>query len=774
MSTKRSCPINTMIKRPKKRRLTPIGCAQSALILLIISLFCLAAFKAILYLIEINHAGWQIPQTSGLRFLFMSFITMVVAGLGLITALLVNLRQLARINREKEDMIGNLDARTAAVATTMDGIAITDKDGVLRYANHAFAQYHGYDSEDDLIGRPWCCVYDEHECERIRRDILPLLETQPYWRGFCTGRKKDGSVFHQDISMTRADDGGLVWAERDMTDLDRFIELSDQRLAAIEAAADGIAIVDEDHKLTYMNKAMMSIYGLTEDTINNYMGRHWSHLYTKKGRKYIEDYVVEYAERHGQWNGEAPIMLQTRKDIIYAELSLKKLLQGGFIGTARDITDRKNSEAEREDLQKQFFQAQKMEAIGRMAGGMAHDFNNILASMIGYSEFLIEDIDPKTQQHEFARSIMNGAQQAKQLIEQILIFSRKQEASRKPVDLCDIVYDTCAMLRSSLPESINLKTSVIADAALVDANRTQITQSLINLCVNAKDAMDDKGSLAIDVTYCYADDIPYQDMLADSLPPADKTNTVAFENDKNTTIAKVGSFKKGQDYICASVSDDGPGIPLIIMEHIFEPFFTTKEIGKGTGLGLSSVHGIITGHQGAIVVHSREPSNEEPENRDSGTKFELYFPVSQNSAASRSAQQYIVQTYAGSGHILLVEDQNHVRDMLTHMLQRFGYNVTACSSALEAIDTLREAPESFNLVLTDHSMPVMTGADMAKQINIEWPDLPVILVSGHGRKKLESLMEEYTNIKCYLRKPLDSQSLSRALRDALSDQEKAA
>ncbi len=697
--------------------------------------------------------------------LLFAILSMTIAGLGLIILFILKLKKLERLNAEKQKIMGLLEPRSAAIEASMDGIAIMDAEGDIRYANKSLADGHAYERPEDLVGCSWTVLYTSEQKKWFEQDVFPILEEEGQWHGHCRGLRQDLTEYYQDISISKVADGGMVFVARDYTEFLESTALSNRRLAAIEAARDGIALMDPDGKLTYLNKSFQDLHGIEEDALHGYLGCFWENLHQGEGQENIIETVIPTLQKEGYWRGMASI--EREGGTIHTEIAITKLSDGGLVATLRDITDRLKADDEKEELQKQFYQAQKMEAIGRLAGGIAHDFNNILASMMGYTEFLLEDLTDQPKQQKFAHQIMRGGMQAKHLVEQILSFSRRQESARISLDLIETVHETVAMLRSTLPATVSLKTDINLDDAYIEANQTQISQTLMNLCVNAVDAMDDEhGALNICIDRMSAGKTIHSEMLADEIPAAEASPLVRLKDtdSKNCTVLELGTLARDQDYICLSVSDTGIGMPHELMEHIFEPFFTTKSVDKGTGLGLASVHGVMAGHQGAMVVESTV---------EEGTVFRLYFPASDAETSALSVDEG-GSAKKGTGRILIVDDEEMVREMLLQRLHRLGYEAFACEAGDEAIDHLRENPGHYDLILSDHMMPRMTGLEMASHIHGDFPDLPIIILSGYSKKKLEDEMEKNSSIRAILKKPADVQTLLNTINAVLGAKRAAA
>lgn len=539
----------------------------------------------------------------------------------------------------------------------------------------------------------------------------------------------------------------------------KTLRLLEHRLLAMEATFDGIGIIDQDGILSYMNKALMDIHAIDPDKKTEFIGQSWENLYTEKGQETIRNDVLPHVREHGYWQGTSPILRQDGAQAV-VELSLTRVPDGGYVGTARDITKKLEAEKEKEELQGQFYQAQKMEAIGRLAGGVAHDFNNILAAINGYAEFLTEDLDADSKQHQFAQNILLAGKQARSLVDQILAFSRREDKDVAPLDIVQPIEESLAMLKGSLPKTIDVQADIQIPSAVVRGNSTQISQVIMNLCVNAQDAIGKAhGKLKIALKPVDPSQYAGFDSLLDDLPDPGEVPPLRFVDPApDRTQLYLGALSKNASYVCLSVEDTGSGMSRVIMERIFEPFFTTKPVDKGTGLGLSTVHGVVTAHRAAIIIDST---------LEKGTRFEILFPLSEEDAQEGDIAEDEVEN-VGGGHVLLVEDQEVVLDMMINMLQRMGLRVTCCSSGLEALDIVRENPKKFDLVITDHNMPKMTGLEFVCQVGIDFPDIPFIMVSGYSDQELRPIMEDQESIKAILRKPVSRQVILQEIKSILS------
>ncbi|MCB1531603.1 MAG: response regulator [Alphaproteobacteria bacterium] len=540
------------------------------------------------------------------------------------------------------------------------------------------------------------------------------------------------------------------------------LKLLQDRFVAMESSSDGIGIVDQSGNLTYMNAALMKLHGLTADDKHQYINQDWTSLYTEKGRQDIANGVMPILRETGFWRGEKNIK-RIDGDVILAELSLTALPDGGFIGTARDISEKSKIQKEKDDLQSQFYQAQKMEAIGRLAGGIAHDFNNILAAMNGYAEFLIDDLQEGTPQYKFAQNILQAGKKARNLVDQILAFSRVKESRIAGMDLLSSVREVLSMIDASFAKTIEIKTNIDIEHAPIKGNETQISQVLMNLCVNAKDAMDERhGVLSIDLDRVNANEyLPYE-IVSEKMLAEDALAPVRIHNfEEGHTRLTLNSIVQDQSYIRLRISDTGTGMSREVMEHVFEPFFTTKPVDKGTGLGLSTVHGVVIAHNAAMIVESE---------LDKGTSFEILFPEAERVEAAATESES-VSVDLNEYNVLLVEDQEEVCEMMLAMLSRMGIKADVARNGMEALEAIQESLEDYDLILTDQNMPKMTGLELIEQAQPDFPNLPFVLISGYSEAKLKGIMDTHPSVKAVLRKPVSQTKLKAHLTEVLGRSE---
>ncbi len=403
----------------------------------------------------------------------------------------------------------------------------------------------------------------------------------------------------------------------------------------------------------------------------------------------------------------------------------------GYVGSITDVTEQKRAEEEKDRLEAQLRQSQKMESLGVLAGGIAHDFNNILGAIIGSAELAIDKVDADSRVHRNLERILSGANRAKELVGQILAFSRQQPATGGPSDLAAVAKEAMTLARASIPTTIDLVAEIDESCPPVPADSTQLHQIIMNLCTNAYHAIG-KGGGTIRVG----------------------VGQVSFENG--------GELPPGLGpgtYVCLSVSDTGCGMDEETKARIFDPFFTTKGVGEGTGLGLSVVHGIVTKAGGAITVDSAVGR---------GTTFRIFLPpcTSCEEGEQEDTDQAIE---SGGARVLLVDDEPELLATAREILEELGYSVTAFSSSREALEEFRRRPESFDVVVSDQTMPELTGADLFREMAAARSDLRFVVATGFS-DTLSPAAARAMGMAGYIPKPYRARDLAKALARALSPQ----
>ncbi|MFO7885579.1 MAG: response regulator, partial [Desulfobacteraceae bacterium] len=399
-----------------------------------------------------------------------------------------------------------------------------------------------------------------------------------------------------------------------------------------------------------------------------------------------------------------------------------------LIGIGQDITERKQAEAEREKLQEHLIQTQKIESIGSLAGGIAHDFNNILFPIVGLSEMMLGDFPSDTLEYHNLHEIYTAGTRGRELVQQILSFSRQSEHHKIPVHIQKILKEVLKLCRVTIPADITITKDILTNCKPVMADPTQIHQIAMNLITNAYHAVESTGGT-----------ITVQLKETDFLSKDDPT--------LNMTSGR---------YAVLSISDTGTGIDPAVINKIFDPYFTTKEKGKGTGLGLATVYGIIKAHGGDIKVHSEVGR---------GSSFHVYLPLMEKTQESEPEKEMIPHP-TGTEHILLVDDEAPIVYLQKQMLERLGYRVTSFTSSVDALAAFRTDPSCFDLIITDMNMPNLNGMQLAEELAAIRSDIPVIICTGFS-ERINKEKSGAIGIKGFLMKPVDRSKMAEMVRKVL-------
>jgi signal transduction histidine kinase/ActR/RegA family two-component response regulator len=405
-----------------------------------------------------------------------------------------------------------------------------------------------------------------------------------------------------------------------------------------------------------------------------------------------------------------------------------KQLLNANIDLKKEIEIRKKFERERAEMEKKLFQLQKIETIGTLAGGIAHDFNNILTPILGYTDMAREELPEESNLRFDLEQINNAALRGKNLVQQILTFSREVDFEKKPIQLQPVVAEALNLLRASLPASVEIKQNLDSKIGTVLADPTHIHQIVMNLCTNANHAMIETGGI-LEV----------------------KLEAVSVDQ---KTVEKIPNLKKG-DYIRLSISDTGHGMDIKTKERIFEPFFTRKEVGSGSGLGLSVVHGIVNNYGGAIFVDSTPGS---------GTTFAIYLP--KHGGDPLDSHKSVKKLVKGDEHILFVDDEPEITFMGKKMLEKLGYKVSIKSDSLSALEEIKKYPKKYSLLITDQKMPKMQGTELASRMKEISPRLKVIIITGYSDNLSEEVLSK-NGISEVIFKPMVLDDFSKVVRIVL-------
>ncbi|MBU4261988.1 MAG: cache domain-containing protein [Proteobacteria bacterium] len=538
-----------------------------------------------------------------------------------------------------------------------------------------------------------------------------------------TYQRHDGATFEAEVSLSVIEFADTAYVQaiiRDIAERKQAEKQLARQASAIEQAAEEIIITDSKGIIEYANPAFEEISGYSRAEA---IGKTLSFLESKK-----EDYA--YTEmwaviRAGEvWRGR----LTTRKKdggLAEADATVSPIFNPagnrmGYVLVKRDVTEQIKVEA-------MFRQSQKMEAIGTLAGGIAHDFNNILSAIFGFAEIAKLETKETSGAHRCLVKILEAAGRARDLVKQILTFSRQTDIKPRPIQPKIIVKETLKLLEASLPSTIEIRSNLQANEAVM-ADPTSIHQIIMNLCTNAGHAMRKSGGI-LDISLL----------------------SVELDHD----FARVHPEIKPGPFLRLTVSDTGHGMSHDVKERIFDPFFTTKGEGEGTGMGLSVVHGIVRSLGGTIAVHS-EP--------DKGSTFSIYLPIHSRQQVKKEEQEEIIPR--GKEHIVFVDDEEFIVDIAQQMLEMLGYRVVGKTDSREAFAYFKEHADEVDLVITDFTMPHMTGIDLAKEIRKIRPELPILLCTGYNTGFSEAELKE-TGINAFILKPVVRKELAGVVRKVL-------
>jgi len=551
------------------------------------------------------------------------------------------------------------------------------------------------------------------------------------------------------VSAKLADLGAAV-RERE-THLKREVETNARILAAIDLAKDLITVSDRHRNIIHTNKSALKSLGLPVDSIEAVRGQGWRNFQDKSFANRIMG-LLDLVDREGFTEGELEWVRPDNGQTLNFMCRMGRLPDGGYILVWTDITEKTRLEADRQRNEQRAAQASKMEALGHLAGGVAHDFNNLLGAILGFAQFMVQDTEPGSQLRHFANRIVTAGNRGKSLIQQIMTFSRRGMFEPTPVQLEESITETCDLLRATLPSTTRLTFRTPGYPVTVCADKGQLSQVLINLCINANDALGDQaGEIVVELAPL---DRTRPELARLSAPSASPTSgAVEFWTGQPGESWIVAGTLPETASASIRVTDEGPGIPPDILGQLFDPFFTTKEKGRGTGLGLAVVHSIVCEHGGGIVVHTR---------RGLGTRFEVILPevAAQDHTADTALHARLGE--ATKATILIVDDDADFCQMLETALSRAGHEVVSTNAPLEALAAIEDDPWQWDIVITDQTMPNLKGADLIRKIKALRPTMLCILCSGYSSHIRESEAIE-AGASAFLSKPIDFTLLFRQI-----------
>ena len=652
-----------------------------------------------------------------------------------------SLEENKRLNRELEHQIETLrkseERFRSLVNASYDAIVIADAQGNILSVNGATEKMFGY-GEKELEGKPLTILMPERyrESHRLGMKNFVASDLAPHTgKAFeFAGRRKDGSEFPLELNVSiwvsegEVNFGAVIRDVTERTRLETETFNAQQRFKTLVDSLDALVYVAdfETHELLFVNRYGREIWGEIAGQIC------WQALQTGQTGPCAFCTNDRLLDKAGRPTGVHVWEFQNTTNNQWYECRDQAIewTDGRYVRmeVATNITARKRADQEKAELETQIRTTQKMEAIGTLAGGIAHDFNNILVPIIAYTDMVMATEVPGSANWQNLQEVYKAANRAKELVKQILTFSREREHEICPVQIVPVVKESLKLLKASLPSTIEITQRLEAEGVTILADPTQIHQIVMNLCTNAYHAMRDKGGV-MEVTLSQVT-IGSRDSLDRRLLPG--------------------------SYLVLTVSDTGLGMDQATMERIFDPYFTTRKHGEGTGLGLAVVLGIVKKYGGDIRVYS-EPGQ--------GASFQVYFPVLGKVEEGLSS---ILSTapVTGDERLLLVDDEPQIVDSMQKMLEFHGYHVTTKTSSVEALEVFRLGPESFDLVITDQTMPYMTGDQLVLELKKIRPDIPVVLCTGFSLV-MDEAKAKALGIDAFLLKPVLRKEMSETIRRVL-------
>ena len=657
---------------------------------------------------------------------------------------MLELEREIRVRRETEETLRAREQKYRMLTdNTLDVIWAMNLNLVFTYVNPAIERLLGY-SPEEWVGSVLSDHCDEENFARISRIVADEMAKGPKGSGVILetvllNKKREPVPFEIHGRVTHDEKGepvALQGISRDITIRKRQEENLHQVNALLDSIVENIPDMiflkdAEELRFIRFNRAGENLLGYArEDLIgkNDYdlVPKELADSLMKNDREILRGKAIVDIPSESLLNrNKEERILHTKKVPILDENGKPEYL----LGISEDITEMKLAEKNRHKLAAQLLQAQKLESIGTLASGIAHDFNNILTSIIGFTEIVLDGVEKDSIAESNLQEVYKAGLRAKDLVRQILAFARQSDEQRKPIYAKPIVKEVLSFLRSSIPSTIEIKQHITSDASIM-GDPTQLHQVIMNLCTNAAHAMEEKGGIL---------EIGLEDIRIDSYdkPP--------------------GLGLRSGDYLKLSISDTGSGIPPDVIGSIFEPYYTTKEPGEGTGMGLALVHGIVESYGGRIEVKTEVGK---------GSVFSIYLPVT-----GKDEHQHLYEPEAlptGEERILFVDDEAPIAKMGGQILEKLGYAVSIRVSSVEALELFRSKPNDFDLVITDMTMPNMTGDQLVAELMAIRPDIPVILCTGYSKKISDKSAAEI-GIKAFAYKPIVKADLAKTIRKVLDE-----
>ncbi len=603
------------------------------------------------------------------------------------------------------------------IESTSDAIVFSDQLGNITLWNNGAKKIFGYQT-NEIIGKPISKIIQKGFYKQHRNGIHRFLITNKQ-KHICKtieseGLKKDGSPFPVEIALSTWGEKQEIFFGAIIRDIsirkqaEKALHESEKKFRMlIEQSYNAIYLLYKD-KFEIINSRFFKLFGYTLEECQD-KNFNFRQLVAPKSLQLLEN-RIKRKQRGEQLEPVYEFTAINKNGMeIECEVSISYIdyKDGTAVqGIIRDITKRFKIEKEKQNLQEQLIQAQKMEAIGTLAGGIAHDFNNLLGVIMGYTELTINNTSIPENIKKNLHHVMKASERAREMVKQILTFSRKSNENMEPINIGKIIEETTTFLRSAIPSTIEIISIIEDDLGLIFGNATQINQILMNLSTNGAHAMKEKGGVL---------KIILKEFILD------KGRSKTFDLDPGR-------------YLQLIISDTGSGMNKELINHIFEPFFTTKKSGEGTGLGLSVVYGIVKNHNGKIKIDS-EPGK--------GTTFNVYLPVIEHINIEETDADRVYAPIGNNEMVLFVDDEISISELATQMLKSLGYLVESRTSSIEALEAFKADPDKFDLIITDMTMPNMTGIKLASEIRKIKPAIPIILCTGFSSTVNKNNFRDY-------------------------------
>jgi len=648
-----------------------------------------------------------------------------------IKGIIVSSRDITEHKRAEEALEASEQRYRTLIETSPECIFLSDMNGIIVMANQQAVRLHGYNTKDEMVGKSVLDFVTPEEHELAVEKLRELAVTGSFRSKEFTIVREDGTTFSGEVSASCIFDQngkpvGIIGVEKDISERKRAEEVlkasENKYKTLVENIPQKVFLKDKNSlyiscNKNYANDLKISPDEITGKTDFDFYPRELAEKYRADDKRIMESWNTEELEEMYVHDGQKFVVHTVKTPVRDKENNVI-----GVLGIFWDITERKH-------LEEMLLQSQKMETVGKLAGGIAHDLNNILTVITSYAGFVKDALQPNDPIREDIGEILNASTRATLLIRQLLAFSRRQVIKPQVVNLNDLIINMDKMLRRLIGEDIHLVTLPSPDLGFVKADTGQIEQVIANLAVNARDAMPHGGTLTIETANVLLDE---------------------------GYVSRHPGAAPGM-HVMLAISDSGMGMSDDVKKHLFEPFFTTKEVGKGSGLGLATVYGIIKQHKGTIWVYSEQ---------DKGTTFKIYLPMTEEAAEAEPKDSQFSHLPRGNETLLVAEDEMSVRSAAVRILRGLGYTILEAGDGEEALRLVQNNPSKIHLLLTDVVMPMTNGKELADRLRAMRPGLKILFMSGYTDNTImgNGAITEGTD---FIQKPFSEVSLAQKIRELL-------